>query len=691
MGTLVGKTISGFRITSALGAGALGETFVAEVGDGGRCAVKLLHGKLSLMDRVAPFWEAQQRLIQLSHPYVLVPSASKWTSAGRFLMRMPLLEGVDLEGALARTKRLPARQVLRFFGQVCLALEAAHEGGVVHGALAPRNIFIIPGVDGRGSARVMDFAGHLLAPASQIAGDADHAPYAAPELVDAPPTPAADVHAIGALLFHAISGTRRPAAELELLEAPAGLREVIGRACAKDPAQRYPTVQALREALEAWAGTDPPELVEDPAVLFPEAAGPEDDEVTKKQPMDGVAPEWSEPDAEMVQVPFDDLSRLFVDEEPLKVSTNEEKRAAPASADTTQHTREELELAAMAEHASAPLRGKPRPAADDTLVSKRPPTGEKPAAPAAAKATPTAPAAAQAAPPASAEAGARSALTEAKDDAEDAVELPLERTVRAFVNTLAPIVPPSSNGSGSNGESLDGAFDAFVRDAKALSTALPRPIVDDRQLADLAKVPVPEPKPEPKPAPKPEPVIAPPPGIPLMAPAAPPRSIAPALIGGLVVGGLLVFGGMKLLGGKGEEVTPQPADPGAAVTAPAADLTVHISATAEADAEATATAEADAAATATEDGEATASTAADGAAAAAPEPDAAAAAAAPPDASAVATPTRPRKPRRVRPAQRPPRPTARKPRKPRKATKPTKPTKTGPAKGGSDWVDPFSQ
>ncbi|MBW2731113.1 MAG: hypothetical protein JRH20_01900 [Deltaproteobacteria bacterium] len=72
---------------------------------------------------------------------------------------------------------------------------------------------------------------------------------------------------------------------------------------------------------------------------------------------------------------------------------------------------------------------------------------------------------------------------------EESVTLPIERTVKAFVQGISPSIEDMVP-SDEDGVSLEAALDDFILDAKRVSSSLPPAVVDDKQLANLARVPV---------------------------------------------------------------------------------------------------------------------------------------------------------------------------------------------------------
>jgi HD-like signal output (HDOD) protein len=153
--------------------------------------------------------------------------------------------------------------------EVADALHAAHAAGVIHRDLKPSNILI----DAQGRARVMDFG---IAARTQDPGHADAIAgtpgYMAPETTrGAAPAPSMDIFAAGVMLIELVAGSRLVAerdpyramqrvADEDLALPPGlpaaadeGLRALMLRAIARDPAARIASAAALREALRQWA------------------------------------------------------------------------------------------------------------------------------------------------------------------------------------------------------------------------------------------------------------------------------------------------------------------------------------------------------------------------------------------------------------------------------------------------------
>jgi serine/threonine protein kinase len=145
------------------------------------------------------------------------------------------------------------------------ALAAAHQAGVIHGAVHPRSVLI----DEDGAVRLGDFVvGRALSTA--VAQGADSSlwrgltGYIAPELViGEDPTPGADVYAIGAMLFTMLSGDVPPGS----LRVTPAIERLVQRALDTDPKRRYKTATDLLENLieamedDRWELADKGELI----------------------------------------------------------------------------------------------------------------------------------------------------------------------------------------------------------------------------------------------------------------------------------------------------------------------------------------------------------------------------------------------------------------------------------------------
>ncbi|MGY1608839.1 protein kinase domain-containing protein [Geodermatophilus sp. SYSU D00700] len=185
---------------------------------------------------------------------------------------MELVHGTALSDLLAQEGRLGVDRTLRIVRQTATALAAAHEAGVVHRDVKPGNVL----VTADGGVKITDFgiawsaASERLTQTGQVLGTAH---YLSPEQADGvPATPASDVYALGVVAYQCLAG-RLPfegesPVQIALLkirdqapplppDVPAGVRDLVARMMARDPAARLADGAAVRDAVDALAPAAP--------------------------------------------------------------------------------------------------------------------------------------------------------------------------------------------------------------------------------------------------------------------------------------------------------------------------------------------------------------------------------------------------------------------------------------------------
>jgi serine/threonine-protein kinase len=286
-----------YRLRARLAAGGMGAVWVADDAVLGRqVAVKVLGEALAGDGLAAERLRREARAAaRLGHPGV-ARVLDLGEDGGRPYLVMELLRGESLAGRLARAGALPPAEAARVVAAAADALDAAHRAGIVHRDVKPGNVFLTRD----GEVKLLDFG---IASASNEAaltgGDLiGTAAYLAPERVlghDA--TPAADVYALGVLLYELLAGRPPFAADsgmalamahvharpVPLPEAapsvPPSLAAACEQALAKDPAAR-PAAATLAALLRSTAATTPPPPTAGPTAAAaltatpPRAAGP---------------------------------------------------------------------------------------------------------------------------------------------------------------------------------------------------------------------------------------------------------------------------------------------------------------------------------------------------------------------------------------------------------------------------------
>jgi eukaryotic-like serine/threonine-protein kinase len=220
--------------------------FVRPLGHGAMAIVDLMHdveldrpvALKRLAENLARDDDLRRRFVRearlaarLSHPNV-VRVFDVGEADGRPFIAMEYVEGETLAELLARRGPLPAAEVARLGVQVCAALAAAHAAGLVHRDVKPQNLIL--GKDG--VLRLGDFGiavgheGTQLTLAGTVLGTAG---YLAPEQARGEQvTAAADIYAVGAVLFELLTGDpARTGGSLSELEATNGFNppDLAGR------------------------------------------------------------------------------------------------------------------------------------------------------------------------------------------------------------------------------------------------------------------------------------------------------------------------------------------------------------------------------------------------------------------------------------------------------------------------------
>ncbi len=277
-----------YRALERLAAGGMGEVFVVQHRQLGRTFVaKALHTPLSRHPQVVDRMRLEaQSLGRLNHPNIVSVSGFGLTKDGRPFLVMEHLGGRTLQEELAERGRLPASEALLIADQLLAGLEAAHGLGIVHRDVKPDNLFLadVPNV-GRvlkildfGVARVLPdappTAPRPLAVRTETGAVVGTPRFLSPEAASGSRVDVrADLYGVGLVLYAMLTG-RGPFDHLadddlvpaHALEAPAAPSTIVGaevsprldqivlRALAKDPAERFQTAPDLRAALNGLAG-----------------------------------------------------------------------------------------------------------------------------------------------------------------------------------------------------------------------------------------------------------------------------------------------------------------------------------------------------------------------------------------------------------------------------------------------------
>jgi eukaryotic-like serine/threonine-protein kinase len=247
-----------YVLENLIGAGGMGKVFRArEVQSGKVVAVKALHKSRQADARaVSQFVQESKILAKLRHPNIVgVQGLGRFPGGGYFIV-MDFVDGMDLQTRL-KSGPLPVAEALAIVSQVAEAVGYAHEKGIVHCDLKPGNILL--GKDGRVLVTDFGFAYIAAAGAANIFdGVGGTLGYIAPEVLrlESKPTPAADVYAIGVLLWVLVTGVlpcdtnalENLGIELE------SVAKIVRLSIAADSGERYRTARELCEQIKVTRG-----------------------------------------------------------------------------------------------------------------------------------------------------------------------------------------------------------------------------------------------------------------------------------------------------------------------------------------------------------------------------------------------------------------------------------------------------
>jgi serine/threonine protein kinase/tetratricopeptide (TPR) repeat protein len=302
-----GESIGGrYILRSVLGEGGTGQVWRAEQTEPVKreVAIKIVRPGLLTQPVAARFEREHQVLARMEHPNIAAIFDAGELPDGRTYFVMEVVSGAAIT-LWCQKRKLPVRERLEVFVQACMAVQHAHQRGILHRDLKPSNVMVVE-VDGRPLVKVIDF-GIAKALEGDLAGREDATlagmvlgtpRYMSPEqacLSSLDVDIRTDVYALGVLLYELLTGTTPIPGEAgnepplpELLEqvrhneaetpsqrvlrlpkplssnARALSRELRGeldwitlRALQKDRELRYPTVLNLAEDVQHYVRNEP--------------------------------------------------------------------------------------------------------------------------------------------------------------------------------------------------------------------------------------------------------------------------------------------------------------------------------------------------------------------------------------------------------------------------------------------------
>ncbi len=274
-----GQKIPGYEIKGKLGAGAMATVVKArQLSLDRMVAIKLLPPKYTNPQFIERFYAEGRAAAQLNHPNI-VQAYDVGKVGEQHYFVMEYVDGRTVYDDITAHKRIGEKDAIDIAIQIASALQHAHEKGLIHRDVKPKNIMItregVAKLADMGLARAMNDREAAEAEAGKAFGTPY---YISPEQVHGKVTigPPADIYSLGATLYHMVAGVvpfdgKNPSAVMhkhlkEELKPPdqvnprlsAGIAEVIEMMMAKSPKDRYQSCKDLILDLKAVREGKPP-------------------------------------------------------------------------------------------------------------------------------------------------------------------------------------------------------------------------------------------------------------------------------------------------------------------------------------------------------------------------------------------------------------------------------------------------
>jgi serine/threonine protein kinase len=260
---------SRYELLAMIGKGGTGAVYRAkDVLLGREVAIKALTGMT--LDLHKRFFIEIRTVADLNHPNIVSIYDVAQQDDTSFII-MELLRGSSLAEVLASARKMSPTQKIDVIVQTCRGLAHAHSRGIIHRDIKPANILLLP----NGQVKILDFGEARLdsAPADAATGHVVGTfGYISPErLKGAPGDARADIWSAGVVLYQLLTGRLPfPGDELSTMfkildgqfeplskfasNYPPALNDILSRALAKNPAERYTTAEEMASALAQAEG-----------------------------------------------------------------------------------------------------------------------------------------------------------------------------------------------------------------------------------------------------------------------------------------------------------------------------------------------------------------------------------------------------------------------------------------------------
>jgi TonB family protein len=277
---LVGQLLDGrYQILREIAVGGMSTVYEAtHVKIGRTVAIKVLNRDMADdAEVVARFLNEARAVGTFGHPHIVASTDYGELPGHVPYLVLEYLQGHTLSHEIQRNGPLPVPRAIRIALQIASALEAAHSHGVVHRDLTSGNIFLTRKEGDLDHVKVLDFGISKFLTATDATPKTRRGltmgtpEFMAPEQISAPENvdARADIYSLGIILHHMLAGKTpfgglplqallsqivvSPPPRLLRPEVPDGVRAIVGKALAKDPAQRFARVRDLGTALARFS------------------------------------------------------------------------------------------------------------------------------------------------------------------------------------------------------------------------------------------------------------------------------------------------------------------------------------------------------------------------------------------------------------------------------------------------------
>ena len=270
-GTVLGGR---YEIIKMLGEGGMGAVYKARDTELDRLvALKVIRPELANQPQILQRFKQELILARKVTHRNVIRIFDLGQAGGIKFITMEFVEGRDLKGLLTEKGKLSGEEAVAIMHQVCLALEAAHQEGVVHRDLKPQNIMV---EDATGRVLVMDFGiARSIEPGgmTQTGALIGTPEYMSPEQVRGKEADArSDIFTLGIILYELLTGQMPYKADTALgsmykrtkeralppiavnPEVPGFLSDLVSRCLDPEPQRRFQSTREIIHEFEAWRG-----------------------------------------------------------------------------------------------------------------------------------------------------------------------------------------------------------------------------------------------------------------------------------------------------------------------------------------------------------------------------------------------------------------------------------------------------